>query len=478
MPALRGRMHDLASELADRAADTAADAERAARLADRCHELEERVAAVDADRGAAARAPAVEAAAAEIGRGGPPRAPLLAAAGAGIALAVAGVIAGISALIGLGALVAVAAGAWALGGRRSPGGRELERLLPGEGPLAERLSAFRAAVERDHTLQVAEGELGTVRVEAADIRARLAGRTQLESELIRVRERVATALAGCDIDPADLDTGLRRYDEVAAAAQTHREATLTRTRASDELRRLLGDDSLEAARERLAQLVGRLNGHAELAVGRDPDDVERDLERARAQRDGAAAESERLTAAVAERLRGLPELASLREELDAADEHVARLRHIDQVLRLAESELAEAATETYRDFAPRLNASLEAGIARLTGGRYSHAFVDEDLRVRLEAPETGAVVDLDRLSVGTQKQAYLVQRLELVRLLCAGDEPLPVLLDDPFAHFDDERLERTLAWLAEAASERQIILFATQRRVAELAPADAVVVEL
>jgi len=88
------------------------------------------------------------------------------------------------------------------------------------------------------------------------------------------------------------------------------------------------------------------------------------------------------------------------------------------------------------------------------------------------------VVDLDRLSVGTQKQAYLVQRLELVRLLCPGDGALPVLLDDPFAHVDADRLARTLQWLAEAAAERQIILFATQRRVAELAPAGATVIGL
>jgi uncharacterized protein YhaN len=241
---------------------------------------------------------------------------------------------------------------------------------------------------------------------------------------------------------------------------------------------LLGDDSLEAARTRLEQLEGRLNGHAELAAGRDPDGVERELVRARDARNRASAESERLAAAVAERLRTLPDVAALRERLDAADERVARLGHIDRVLRLAEAELAQAAAETYRDFAPLLNASLEAGISRLTAGRYVHAFVDEDLSVRVEAPETGAVVDLDKLSVGTQKQAYLVQRLELVRLLCPGNESLPVLLDDPFAHFDADRLERTLHWLAEASAERQIIVFATQRRVADLAPREAVAVAL
>ena len=451
MAAMRDRMHDLAAELGERMPVAAADTQQAAMLDARCGELEGTIAALEPDRGAADRAAAVEAAAATASTAALPRG-AVAAVAFGIVAAVAGVVAGLTPLIGVG-VAAVAAGAgWAFTARRGGAMSELDRLLPGDGPRAERLEAFRASVARDRALTVAERELAGVRIELAELRTRLAGTAQLETELHGLHERVATALRGCGIDPGDLDEGLRLYDGREAAAQVHREATLTRTRASEELRRLLGSDSL--------------------------DDVERDLAAAREAGARASAESERLSATVAERLRMLPDIASLRERADAADEEVARLRHVDHVLRLAEEELAAAAADTYRDFAPQLNASLEAGMDRLTDGRYTHAFVDDDLSVRLEAPETGAVVDLDRLSVGTQKQAYLVQRLELVRLLCPGDRALPVLLDDPFAHFDSARVARTLEWLAEAAAERQIILFATQRRVADLAPPDATVIAL
>ena len=478
LASLRERMLDLESDLAGTAEAAAADSERAVALADRCRELEERAEGYAADRGAADRAAAVEAAAAAADAAAPAPRAALAGAAAGVAVAVAGVVAGSLAVIALGVLAAAAAGGWALAARRPAPTDALDRLLPGDGPASARLTRFRESVERDRARQALEAELGAVRVEAAEVRARLAAATQLERELGRVRGRISDGLREADIDPSDLPEGLRRYDAAATVDRERREATLTRTRATEELRRLLGSDSLEAARDRLAQLDGRLNGHAHLAAGRDPDEVERELERARAHRERAAAESERSAAALAERLRTLPDVAELRERADAAEERVARLEHIDRVLRLAEAELTQAAADTYRDFAPRLNASLEAGIGRLTGGRYAHAFVDEDLRVRVEAPETGAVVDLDLLSVGTQKQAYLVQRLSLVRLLCPGPEPLPVLLDDPFAHFDADRLERSLAWLGEAAGERQIILFATQRRVADMAPPGAEIVAL
>ncbi|HSD02526.1 MAG TPA: hypothetical protein VLB81_09160, partial [Gaiellales bacterium] len=111
-------------------------------------------------------------------------------------------------------------------------------------------------------------------------------------------------------------------------------------------------------------------------------------------------------------------------------------------------------------------------------GRYSTAFVGDDLGVRLETPERGEVVDLEALSHGTQRQVYLVERLELVRLLCPSGATPPVLLDDPFAHVDAERVERTLAYLAELAAERQLVVFSTDRAAVELAPRSAAVIEL
>ena len=52
------------------------------------------------------------------------------------------------------------------------------------------------------------------------------------------------------------------------------------------------------------------------------------------------------------------------------------------------------------------------------------------------------------------------------------------MVDDPFAHVDAERVERTLAYLAEVARERQLIVFCTDRSAIELAPPSAGIVEL
>ena len=155
-----------------------------------------------------------------------------------------------------------------------------------------------------------------------------------------------------------------------------------------------------------------------------------------------AVRSSGLTATAAERLRLVPDAGVLAERLDAAEEEVQRLQRAEAVLKLAETALAETMAETYRDFAPRLNAALERNLDRATGGRYRKAFVADDLSVRVEAPETGAVIDLAQVSTGTQRLVYLVQRLELVQLIAPTSEPLPVLLDEPFAHLDRDRMQR------------------------------------
>jgi uncharacterized protein YhaN len=80
--------------------------------------------------------------------------------------------------------------------------------------------------------------------------------------------------------------------------------------------------------------------------------------------------------------------------------------------------------------------------------------------------------------VGTQKLAYLVQRLELVSLIAPSAEPMPVLLDDPFAHLDRRRLADALELLAELAGERQLIVFTTQEDAVERVPPEASTLEL
>jgi uncharacterized protein YhaN len=79
-----------------------------------------------------------------------------------------------------------------------------------------------------------------------------------------------------------------------------------------------------------------------------------------------------------------------------------------------------------------------------------------------------------QLSRGVRDQLVLAVRLALARFLARPGEPLPLLLDDPFAHYDDTRFRRGMSALAEEASGHQIILLTCQaerqRWLREVAP--------
>lgn len=67
------------------------------------------------------------------------------------------------------------------------------------------------------------------------------------------------------------------------------------------------------------------------------------------------------------------------------------------------------------------------------------------------------------LSRGTRDQLYLSLRLALAQEITDGQEPVPLLLDDPLVNFDDERLASSLNMLLDLAPDRQVILFTCHR---------------
>ena len=70
-------------------------------------------------------------------------------------------------------------------------------------------------------------------------------------------------------------------------------------------------------------------------------------------------------------------------------------------------------------------------------------------------------IDLKYLSAGTVEQIYLAVRLAAGEILYPK-EPVPVLMDDIFGNFDDERTRRALDYLSRH-SGRQLILFTCKK---------------
>ena len=182
-------------------------------------------------------------------------------------------------------------------------------------------------------------------------------------------------------------------------------------------------------------------------------------------------ERQRLNALEEEHLRCEGALQSLpdTEPTDAVElEHARALLRLEQLqnrvrlLETTEQLLTEANAQYLSNLSPRLKPRIEQHLPALTLGRYTQAELDETLSLRVYHPERAASLPVEdgqpAWSAGVLDQLFFACRLGLADAL-ADDLRLPLLLDDPFVHFDAERYRAALELLTRVAQQTQVILF-------------------
>lgn len=132
-----------------------------------------------------------------------------------------------------------------------------------------------------------------------------------------------------------------------------------------------------------------------------------------------------------------------------------------EAINLAICTIQELAAEIHDSFGLQLNKAVSDIIDTVTNHKYNDLKVDEKLNIKLIWKNRDIV--LDRLSAGTIDQVYFALRMAVCDMLL-GDEPMPLILDDSFALYDDSRVK---AVLTEIAKRRQVLLFTCQTREKE-----------
>lgn len=151
-------------------------------------------------------------------------------------------------------------------------------------------------------------------------------------------------------------------------------------------------------------------------------------------------------------------------ELENLTEQVAELQQEtpEEHNARADREALELASETMSRLAVRMSKTLEHTLdkemseilAQITGNVHEQLQVTDGQGIVLA--EQMQKRTPEAYSQGTMQQAYFSYRMAAGHMLMK-EEPLPFLLDETFANYDEERLRQTLRWLAE--QENQIFLF-------------------
>lgn len=128
------------------------------------------------------------------------------------------------------------------------------------------------------------------------------------------------------------------------------------------------------------------------------------------------------------------------------------------------SEDVQTALRIIREEQAGLSARVSPTIARLaaefldamTGGALTEVCIEQGLTPRAAGAD-GRLLGALQLSSGMRDQLYLAFRLAVCETLPA-DEPIPLILDDPFVTFDSNRMARGEKLLHQLAKHRQVIL--------------------
>lgn len=122
--------------------------------------------------------------------------------------------------------------------------------------------------------------------------------------------------------------------------------------------------------------------------------------------------------------------------------------------------IQDLAASIHDDFGEKLNRSISEISTAFTLGNCYDVKVDEKLNMKIV--KGSDFVPMEFLSTGTMEQLYLALRLVAADLLLK-DKEMPLILDDAFVYYDDDRLEETLRELA-ARTSRQILIFTCHNR--------------
>ncbi|MBP3502802.1 MAG: AAA family ATPase [Clostridia bacterium] len=161
----------------------------------------------------------------------------------------------------------------------------------------------------------------------------------------------------------------------------------------------------------------------------------------------------------------LEELAENEEKLVSSKEQFEELKKKNNAINLAKEIIEQSYQKMKNNVTPKFTKSLSENIANITNNKYNKVIINEEEGILVEQ-QNGEYKSANRLSIGTIQQLYLSFRLSMIEDI--SEENMPIIFDEIFAYYDDNRLKDTLKIIKEQYSNNhQIILFTCTKREEE-----------
>lgn len=249
----------------------------------------------------------------------------------------------------------------------------------------------------------------------------------------------------------DIDLAVDRYLSLLSTARASQEGMKEAKNSMEEAGK---------RRETLEQTV--LRGWDDLAISDRTAQIRRTL-------DASHLDRERITTELSKaqgRVQSYGDPMVMKTAAENLQQEHDRVQMDYDAIVLALDVLRDADEEVQSEFTPKLGACAAEYMSYMTGGRYDGLFINRDFSVQTGTSEDNMMRRSEYLSAGTYDLMYLAVRLAVCQLALPEGDECPLILDDPFVNFDEEREKQAIALLREIAKKRQVILF-TCRNISE-----------
>lgn len=156
---------------------------------------------------------------------------------------------------------------------------------------------------------------------------------------------------------------------------------------------------------------------------------------------------------------GVNKLNELEEEIQNLNEKQNQIAEKEASLKLALEVFEESYEELKSKIVPGITWEIQKSVAQTTNGEYTNVKYNGVNGIVIEN-KFGDIVSIEKLSAGTIDQIYLGFRLAILNRL----SNLPIILDEAFAYYDEERLKNIIQTLKNISKEKQVIIFTCSER--------------
>ncbi len=227
------------------------------------------------------------------------------------------------------------------------------------------------------------------------------------------------------------------------------------------------EKEIEEKKQKLAEKYEKLltSEFIEKNLARDYDAIVRRIDRKEDRINTIKFELQTMEATAEDITKKLDDLSNIEEELQDAEDEKKELLSLNNSYNIAKECLEKAYEKVKSSISPRFIKNLSDIISKISNDRYNNIVLTDDEGLKIEI-ENGSYMPVSRLSVGTIDQMYISLRLSALDEI--SNETMPIILDEAFAYFDNERLENILRYINANFKDNQIIIFTCSNREKEV----------